>query len=297
MKSLPRRLIASVRFKLKQAPVLRNWQINRQFRVERALLKCRPIATSSNTSVLHFSINKAATQYTKRIMLRCGEENGLVPVRMSAYAWVSEFPYLFTLSAEEVKPYLHIFRPRGFLYTFFGGLVEGIPNMQDYRTVVMIRDPRDALVSAYYSYSKSHPTPQSSTKAAQFKRLKTRLSNMTVDEYVMEESKNLRWRMSQYLELKGAGLAISVLKYEDMILDFQTWLNELLAHCQWEISSTLREQLLNEAGRNSHIKQEDTASHRRQVTPGEHKRKLQNVTVEYLNECLSDVLRGFGYQH
>jgi len=70
----------------------------------------------SSHSVIHYSVNKAASQYTKRIMLRCGEENGLLPVRMSDYAWAKEFPYLFTLSAEEVKPYLHIFRPHGYLY-------------------------------------------------------------------------------------------------------------------------------------------------------------------------------------
>jgi hypothetical protein len=54
--------------------------------------------------------------------------------------------------------------------------------------------------------------------------------------------------------------------------------------------------LLNEADLNTRGKQEDPGNHHRQVTPGDHKRKLQNETVEYLNDYLSDVLQGFGYQ-
>lgn len=291
-----RRIKTLLRRGLDQTPLFRAWQTNREFRVERALLKARPISITDQTSVIHYSVNKAATQYTKRIMLSCGKENGLIPVRMSDYAWNKEFPYLFTLSAEEVKPYLHIFRPRGFLYTVFGGLVEGIPNIQDYRTVIMIRDPRDVLVSGYYSYSKSHAVPRSGSKAKEFQAFRDRINNKTVDEHVVEMSQNTRWRMQQYLELRRSCPAVCILRYEDMIADFTIWLEQLLAHCQWEISPSLRDQLLNEADWGRNIKQENTSSHRRQVTPGDYKRKLQTKTIDYLNEYLSDVLSEFGYR-
>jgi len=279
-----------------QVPLLRSWQINRQFWLERALLNGRSPAVTDHISVIHFSINKAATQYTKRIMLRCGVENELLAVRMNDYAWNKDFPFLFTLSEEELERYVHIFHPCGYLYTVFGGLVEGIPNIQDYRTVVMIRDPRDILVSEYYSYSKSHSSPRSAAKLAEFETFRAKVKDQTVDEYTIEASHRLKFRLQQYLNLQQAAPAICVLKYEEMIADFSTWLNKLLAHCQWQISATLHEQLLEEAGRGRRKKHEDPNSHRRQITPGDHKRKLQPETINYLNEYMAEVLLGFDYQ-
>jgi hypothetical protein len=98
------------------------------------------------------------------------------------------------------------------------------------------------------------------------------------------------------LDLKQTGPAVCVLKYEEMIADFPTWLNKMLAHCQWKISVTLHEQLLEEAGRVRCKKCEDSNSHRRQITPGDHQRKLQPETIKYLNEYMADELLGFDYQ-
>ncbi len=296
LESFPHRLSAYIRRRLQKIPAIRSWQTNRQFGVERALLKNRPIDTTEQPSVLHFSVNKVATQYTKRVMLRCAEENGLLPVRMSDYAWFNEFPYLFTLSAAEVQPYLHVFRPHGFLYTVFGGLVEAIPDIQKYRTVVMLRDPRDVLVSGYYSYKISHKMPPSQSKASDFEVFRARVQSQTVDEYVIEMSEDTRWRMQQYLDLRKTGPGVTILRYEDMIADFPAWLNRLLEHCQWKISPSLKEKLLHEAMQAKSSKKEKTTSHKRQVFPGDHKRKLEPQTIDHLNNYFSSILNELGYK-
>jgi len=159
----------------------------------------------------------------------------------------------------------------------------------------MIRDPRDALVSAYYSYSKNHAIPQSPTKAAEFKLLRAKIIAQGIDGYVMEMSKNSQWRMQQYFNLQRSCSAVCILRYEDMIADFPTWLDKLLTHCQWKISPILRNQLISEAEKAGHRKPENTESHRRQVSPGEHKRKLQDKTIKNLNEYLSEELQQLGY--
>ncbi|MFC1771766.1 hypothetical protein ACFL3A_00255 [Pseudomonadota bacterium] len=98
------------------------------------------------------------------------------------------------------------------------------------------------------------------------------------------------------MELNRYGSSIRALKCEDMIVDFQAWPNELLAYCQWEISSTLRKQFSDEAEQGSPIKQEDPTIHQHQVTLSGHKSKLQDKAVEYLNEYFSGALYEFGYQ-
>ncbi len=280
---------------LRRLPVLRTLKTRRRFRIERDLLNGRTHTVVAHPSILHFSINKAATQYTRRILLRCACENGLLPVQMSAYAWHNNFPYLFTLSAEEVKPYLHIFRPEGYLYTVFGGLVEGIPNLEAYRMVIMVRDPRDVLVSGYYSYAYSHEAPRAKAKMDEFEEWREFVQSLTIDEYALEISQNLRERLRKYLAVTAVHPHVCVLKYEEMIGDFPTWLDRLLAYCQLEISTGLRRELLNEAQRTSRKKKEEIRQHRRQVTPGEYQQKFKPETVDYLDTYLADVLEGFNY--
>lgn len=281
--------------KLLTLPGLRQWSQNREFAVERKLLKSQELPTNDQPSVIHYSVNKAATQFTKSILLRCGQENGLITARFSDYAWVSSTPYLFTLSKEEVQEYLHVFRPKGILYTVFGGLVEDIPEIDQYRTIVMLRDPRDVLVSGYFSYSTSHAIPESTEKAKDFQQFRNRIKNLEIDDYVKEMCENTKWRMSQYMALKKATSSSCILRYEDMIADFPNWFDALLEHCQWETSDALKSQILSEAQRTRNPRKEDVSNHRRQVTPGDYERKLKPETIEYLNEQLSEALSEFNY--
>lgn len=289
------RMRSGVNRRLKKLPVMEDWYDQRRFRVERDLINGRAHKTIDHPSILHFSVNKAATQYTKRIMLRCAQENGLLPAQLSAYAWKHDFPYLFTQTAVENEPYLHVFRPKGYVYTVFGGFVEGIPHIEQYRVVVMVRDPRDVLVSGYYSYAHSHALPPDEEKAEEFLEFRSLVQQMSVDEYARELGPDLYGRLQKYINLSWQMDDVCILKYEDMIADFPSWLDTLLAYCQFQISDSLRASLLQEADRSKQKKKEDISSHRRQVTPGDHMRKLQPETINYLNDLFADITKQFQY--
>ena len=288
------RVARMVRRRFYQLPLMRSWKVNQQFKVERALLKGRYDSQSTHKSIIHFSINKAATQYTKQILSRCAQENGLTIACMSDYAWQTDFPYLFKLSAVEVEQYLHIFRPTGFLYTVFGELVEGIPNIDDYRLVLMVRDPRDVLISSYYSYAYSHPVPKANNKRESFNGLRSWALQTGLDEFVMSTSDDLLRVYKRYMEALVDRPGAFVARYEDMIMDFPTWLDNLLQYCELEISAQLRQQLLQESNK-SRPSNEDVSKHRRQVMPGEHKKRLKPETIVYLNDLFSNVLEKLNY--
>ena len=46
-----------------------------------------------------------------------------------------------------MENYKHIFKSKGYLYRVFGGMVEGIEDLENYKIVLATRDPRDILVS------------------------------------------------------------------------------------------------------------------------------------------------------
>jgi hypothetical protein len=277
--------------RLDNLPVFHDWLLKRRFRVEIALLNGRiPPHHSSTThrSIIHFSVNKAATQYVKRILTRCAAHH-LTPVCMSEYAWHTGFPYLFTLSNDEVRPYLHIFRPHGYLYSTFGGLIEGIADIDDYLVVIVLRDPRDVLVSGYYSYAFSHALPQADLHRQAFTDYRDRTRSLSLDEYAIHACAGTRQQYERYLTFADQHPGAYLTRYEEMLTDFPRWLDNLLAYCQLSITPALRQRLLAEA-QAARQQKEDLSRHRRQATPGEHGRKLQPATITYLNDHLADVL-------
>jgi len=241
-------------------------------------------------------LNKAATQYTKRIIRRCASQNGMIAVGIHDYAFHTDFPYLDHLSASEIQRYQHIFKPNGYLYSVFGGMIEGILELEKYIIVLMVRDPRDVLVSGYYSIAYSHKTPnQRSDKYEEFIESRKTAKELTIDEHVVAKSKSLYDNLHRYKTLLLDKYPnVYVTTYEDMISDFQGWLNNLLNNCYLKINNELL-QLLVEENDLLQPKKEDIHKHIRKGKSGDYKEKLRLETIEYLNVKFSPILAKYGY--
>jgi hypothetical protein len=276
-------------------PLLRFLIISAKFKVERELIKGSYSNKNLHRSIIHFSVNKAATQFVKRILGACAKENGMTPVRINDYAFHSDFPFLDHLSAQEMVKYKHIFKTRGYLYGPFGGSIEGISNLDDYHIVLMVRDPRDILTSEYFSIAYSHPISIGGNKIKSFSERRAFARRVSIDNYIINNSEHV-WRIFQrYIDVMANKKNIYITKYEDMIADFPTWLNNLLEYCELSISPVLRHKLLEESAKAS-PKKENILRHIRQVTPGDYKRKLRQETIDYLNATFANILREFKYE-
>lgn len=278
-----------------RVPLVYPWITNYRFRLERQLLKGTHRNANTHKSIIHFSVNRAATQYTKGILQQCAKENGLAHARINEYAHHSNFPYLDHLSATEMVQYRHIFKPLGYLYSVFGGMIEGIPNLDSYHVILMIRDPRDVVTSRYFSHAYSH-LPPGGSKIEPFNTRVAFAQQAGIDRYVIEWSEQVCQIYQRYLDLLVNRQAnVYVTKYEHMMSDFPTWLDGILDYCELDISATLKQHLLEEAHK-TRPKKENVSKHARQATPGDHERKLQPETVAHLNALFSNILAEFGYK-
>lgn len=267
-----------------------------EFINEQKLLRGESITTGNHPSIIHFSVNKAATQYVKDILARCIAENNMLHIRMNEYAFSSSLPYLDHLNEIGMRNYQHVFQPQGFLYSAFGGFIEGIDNLEEYKILLMIRDPRDVLVSSFYSIANSHPLPGDSFKEKKFMEERIFANNVGINKYVLSKCEKVKKYYERYINLLLVNCPSSkVLKYEEMIGDFQTWLEEILGYCELTISNQLKNNLLEEAHKSKSI-EENQNSHKRQLFPGDYSRKLEADTIDYLNTNLSDILIHFNYQ-
>ena len=229
--------------------------------------------------------------------MRAATKTGMTPVSLHEYASGSYFPFLDHLTREEMEGYKHIFRCRGYLYSVFGGMIDGIENLDKYKIVLVTRDPRDILVSGYFSKAFSHPVPsQLGNKREAFLTERQAAQNLTIDEYVVAESDRVLRIFERYQTLLlDAHPHVHVTKYEDMISDFETWITRLLGYCDLALSEEFVQQLVaeNEAKK---PKQEDQSKHLRRGVAGDYKEKLQQDTIEALNEKFGPTLSRFGYE-
>lgn len=163
--------------------------------------------------------------------------------------------------------------------------------INDRIALILVRDPRDILVSSYFSFAFSHsfsrvPEIRKKQEAYREKLLKT-----TVDEYVLESADNIRGHFEAAGRVHSACERSVVLKYEDLIDRFEFFISEFQ---RWV---ALDSDVVQEIHSRSRPRvQEDRTSHRRSGTTGEFRNKLESVTVRQLNRKLSDTLRTFGYQ-
>ncbi len=281
-------------------PFLGPWfiqtRLRRQHPVEWALIHNQHRNDNQHPSILHFSLNKSATQYVKSLLGRVGIENGLTPAHLHGYAFDSDLPFFDHLSAEEFQKYRYIFHPRGYVYSDFGGAIEGIPDMEEYRTVLMVRDPRDVLTSMYYSMAYSHKLPDASgNKYTAFAAKRKHTREIGIDEFVLDNAEPERRIYQRYTDLlvsKQAGIYLT--RYEDMTLDFNAWFTGLLAFCEFNISEKLQQTLYEEAAK-IRPAQENIHANIRQGKPGDHQNKLRLDTIKRLNNIFFQVLKDFNY--
>ena len=276
---------------------LKNLKLQKEYKVELDLIQGRHHNENMHPSIIHFSLNKAATQYTGCILIECAVENGMVPVGIHGYAFNTNFPYLDQLSAKEMEKYKHIFKPYGYLYYVFGGMVEGISELEKYKTILMVRDPRDILVSEYYSIAYSHGVPdKQGNKYKRFIDLRKKVRGSTIDEYVIAESNAVYNILQRYKTLLIDKYPKTyVTKYEEMLNDFSFWLRRLLDNCELDISHEFFSDLID---KNERLKptEEDVHNHVRRGRPGEYEEVLKRETIEYLNSKFYALLLTFGYK-
>jgi hypothetical protein len=162
--------------------------------------------------------------------------------------------------------------------------------------VLMVRDPRDVLVSRYYSDGWSHkmpPVDDPGTLSRTMERQRARAQNTTIDEYALGLVPAAARTLMEYLPLLYSPTTV-VLPYETYVFDKAALIDRILTHFGWIAEPGLIDWILSWA--DVFPETEDPGSHIRQVRPGDHRSKLRADTVDRLNQVLAEVMEPFGYR-
>lgn len=173
-------------------------------------------------------------------------------------------------------------------------------NVDHLTQLAQIRDPRDILVSQYFSFGWTHVDTNWNQQQRDYRKA---IQQLTIDEYVTDQSlqdaEKLVKSFDRLLEAVAGRSADDpdvpvVLRYEDMVLDFKNWVRPVLEPFDYRFASLAAAYFANDY-RDEFKVSGESMSHKRRVTPGDHVEKLRPESIALLNERFEPVLKQFGY--
>ncbi|MDC0311298.1 hypothetical protein OAL19_00285 [bacterium] len=175
---------------------------------------------------------------------------------------------------------------------------EPLESTFDYPTnchrIFHIRDPRDILVSEYFSFGWIHPTQDSDLD-----QVRNSLQKMSIDDYVLHHCTQrefpLERRYSSLIERTLDPNLETVVTYETMVTNFPKWLSRVVPVFGIRHSRLAVLQLAWRY-RNEFRTKKEAMTHKRCITPGDHRRKLKPSTIDALNLRFESILTKFGYE-
>lgn len=163
--------------------------------------------------------------------------------------------------------------------------------IRDKKALFLVRDPRDILVSSYYSFGFTHGLSKVDELREAQEVTRKMIREQTLDEYVLQAAESQNHFFITLYNLSNACQRSVILRYEDMIDDFDTFAEQLLKYV------FLRDSVIQAIYKKSRPnKIEDTTSHRRSGQVQGFRHKLKEGTIEALNEKLAATLTLFGYK-
>ena len=170
-----------------------------------------------------------------------------------------------------------------------------LPTFIEGPKVLLVRDPRDALVSQYFSYAKSHYIPEGlegEGPRRDLTRLREETAAMTIDEFVIQQAAAMNEAMMSYRPTLSDEHLL-VLRYEDVIFNKSELLTILCAHFGWRLNEQDRADILHHV--DIRPDKEDTAKFIRKVTPGDHIDKLKPATINAVNRVVKEAMDTYAY--
>lgn len=245
---------------------------------------------NNHSSILFYTTFKCASVYATDILRKLTQNAGMTPIDLNGYAWeTGELKEkLQVQTAFDPK----IFKTSGYFYGSFREFDEWqIPNLDCFKIILMLRDPRDILTSLYFSHAYSHAIPLLNQE--ELLKLRKRALSVMTDKYVIENIPQYLKIYQQYCQNLLSKPNVLFVMYEKMVSDFATWTDNVIEFLQLKVSPELVSKIKEEA--DFTVKEENIYAHKRQVLPGEHQRKLKPETIEILNANFAEILDLLGY--
>ena len=237
-------------------------------------------------NILFFTVHKAASMFIYKICHDLSKECGLNYYSVNHNKYNT---YYFDTEENDLEDITNwqnktgCFAPLRYYFN--------IPQELKAHIILHLRDPRDVLVSLYFSEAYSHSVFKGVFDLNQSER--NEIINMGIDQYVLEYADTFNRKYTEYRSLLREPDSIFV-KYEDLVLNFPFWLQEVAKGFAIENTKFIHRMIKKYKGE-FEVKKENIHAHKRKIVPGDYKEKLTPETIGKLNAIFSDNLKKYNY--
>jgi hypothetical protein len=256
------------------------------------LLEGNTIKRNDRQSTVFFTTHKCASTYMNSCLNYINEKHlGLVHIDFMRYLWKYSSRDTFEVLEENKN---QIFHNKGILYSPLRKYFP-IPSIEEYRIILMLRDPRDVIVSHYYSMAYSHALSPNKERQEELLSRRSKYQQQSVDEYARDISEQFYMIYSEYCDNFIKRRNITFLKYEDFILDFEKWIFQLSKILGVYLTPEDKSYLFELKGGKRKVS-EDPSKHVRKAIPGDFRDKLTKETQKFLNQKFEYIFQVMGYE-
>ena len=167
------------------------------------------------------------------------------------------------------------------------------PNLERVNYLIQVRDPRDILVSEYFSLGWLHSSKNWSDEG---KERREKIQSMSIDDFVLDESLHGKQPLFERMEpvLRFAQQDnVELVKYETLVTQFPVWLETVMRFAGLGEAKNLTSKLIHQY--KNEFQPDQSGGHKRNIVPGDYKEKLNAQTIETLNQRFSPVLKQLDY--
>lgn len=166
------------------------------------------------------------------------------------------------------------------------------PIFKSGKKILLVRDPRDALVSEYFSNAYSHSIPKNGEKDSIIAIERENALRRSIEDYVLQRVSDLDRTVAAYRPLL-ADQQLLILRYEDVILNKADWIRQIARHFELETSEQLIRDIVGWSDQRPEVENEKAFV--RRVTPGDHRDKLSKKAIAAVESSLSGLWSELGY--
>lgn len=168
--------------------------------------------------------------------------------------------------------------------------------LENCRNILLVRDPRDRLVSLYFSLAYSHQIPnKGEARIHQLQKREEALQLNDINDWVLSSSRNVevvRNGQMQYMTRLPASTT-RIYRYEDVIFKKLEWMEDMIKYLDLPRDRTIMEEVVSK--HDVRVAGERQGQHIRQVTPGNYLKHLREDVIDFLNVEYREILQSFGY--
>lgn len=186
------------------------------------------------------------------------------------------------------EAYDQLYKTRGEIYAPQRKPLD-FPGREHLKHIFFLRDPRDVLVSAYYSFGYSHGIPKAEKQKKKFQETREKIRDQGIDDYACEAAMN--WLLplyNQYRYLLESSNSYLYLTYDNFKDDTNYFIHQISDFLNVDVPEKEIQEIANEASPVQ--KNQDIMRHKRSGLSQQYLQELESDTIQKLNELFAEVL-------